>query len=727
MLTRFVIKLSLVLFFSFFALGCAKEEVEYHEVIKIQLKGASCLGESVNKIALYFDGKASAQDVDEIWDCYTYALQTFDKYVKGQNTNFYTSKELRNFLETYFLKKNYKKNRSEHIISDALLDEMMMIKRLFLGGSTSSLEGDELEKTYELIKVFKKITMELLPHADVLFLSEVERVVTEPQFQAAEVALNKATADLVGLLNPRTSRYEVAQLTRLLNELHLFFLDMDPNSQFGKVHIYIPVIAKIKAMFLNTNSFAIEAAEWPALGKLLVQVGVVGLRYYSSISAESLYDPNQLLQIEKASVQSLQALDQAVRRRPGKSISIAEFGGIIDELDKIKLLPILLPSVEVKKLIELIFDFILNPQNQFIRSGLTSEKIKYLSDEFLGWSFVQNLILKKMEDLENSWWRQFKTVMDTPFSLSLDSFKRIVLDGENVESNLAAATRLNWARAGIGLLFKSYVTEAKRRKGNMLLSQKELHQAFLDLRPIFVGLGLVGNDDFSYDASLFRDANLFMPRSDGDDFLSFFEIIEYLHFVFAGIDAGKILVKDSDDSCQVSDDLLDVNCFRNNFKTRFSSYLSHLPFYLKYAQTLSDSRWDKDIRNMERTNRASGDFSKPIFKTDIYETFVMLQYIEVIMLRFDEDSSGDLDIKEALKAFKHFKNVIGGLLGLDLQTESDDIEAMFTYMLKYGETPDVNDPLARMRFQNWKWQKDKWRLTAHRGTFLQILATLKGL
>ncbi|MCB0351271.1 MAG: hypothetical protein KDD38_08820, partial [Bdellovibrionales bacterium] len=135
----------------------------------------------------------------------------------------------------------------------------------------------------------------------------------------------------------------------------------------------------------------------------------------------------------------------------------------------------------------------------------------------------------------------------------------------------------------------------------------------------------------------------------------------------------------------------------------------------------------KDIKNMERTNRKDGPTSDPILHSDIDETFVMLQYIEVIMLRFDEDRSGDLNIKEALKAFKHFKNVIGDMLGLDSRTESEEIEALFTYMLKYGDAPSLDDPLARMRFQNWKWQKKKWRLSAHRGTFLQILATLKGL
>ncbi|MCB0351481.1 MAG: hypothetical protein KDD38_09875, partial [Bdellovibrionales bacterium] len=494
-------------------IGCSKEEEPYHEIARIELKGARCLSDSIKKIETFFAGKSTAKEVDAIWTCYSFALRTFDKYVQGENKNSYTSNELRNFLETYFLKEDLKKSRRTHIISDALLDEMMIIKRLFLGGSTNSLKKDELLKTLDLIVVFKKITEDLLPHSKLLFTSGSQTPPSEAEFKAAEQALSKASADLVSFLNQRTSRYEMANLNRLLNELHLFFRDLDPNSKFGKVHIYVPIIAKLKALLLNTNSFAIEASEWPAVGELLSQVAAIGLRAQYTFDVESLYSIEKLDLLERTSRMGLEIVKNSFSYRDHGAIAVSQFLDLIDELEAIDLLPLALTADDAKHMTSRFLDLVLNPEEKYPVSGLTLSKLGYLETEINGWAQVQKLMIRKEENDGNPFWRQMKMVLNSPFSLSLDTLERIVLDGDTAATNIEGATRLNWARAGLSMLFNAYIADPARRK-TMNLSTKELHNAFIDLRPIFIGLDLIDKDDFIYDQSLFRDANLFMPRSD---------------------------------------------------------------------------------------------------------------------------------------------------------------------------------------------------------------------
>src|SRR5690606_21002057 len=130
----------------------------------------------------------------------------------------------------------------------------------------------------------------------------------------------------------------------------------------------------------------------------------------------------------------------------------------------------------------------------------------------------------------------------------------------------------------------------------------------------------------------------------------------------------------------------------------------------QYASHSDDSRWARDIQNLEKVNRTEKDFSQPITKTDIYETFILLQYMETVMLRFDEDRSGDLGIIETLKAFNHFKGALGSALDMSdeqMEAQHEELEAIFSYMMKYGETP-FQSQLSSLRYLSWKWDRDSW-------------------
>jgi len=290
---------------------------------------------------------------------------------------------------------------------------------------------------------------------------------------------------------------------------------------------------------------------------------------------------------------------------------------------------------------------------------------------------------------------------------------------------------LNWARALFDFLFKAYVKDPARivQKG---LTKKELHKAYLDLKPVLVALQLIEKDDKDFDVRLYTESGLFMPLSDGDDFVSFNEIVEYLHFVVAGIKAGDLYIAEADKSCDLDEKTFDVKCFRRDLPAQAGRYLKHLPFYLKYSDGIGRKKWETDIRSMEKINREERDADSPIKKSDVYESFILLEYIENTMLRFDEDRSGDIDLKEAFKMLKLYKNIIAGIIGLNPEGNKEDeeqLETIFTYMLNYGEfpVPDENHPLDELRFLNWQMQKGRWKLAANRGMLLKILASFQRL
>jgi hypothetical protein len=320
-------------------------------------------------------------------------------------------------------------------------------------------------------------------------------------------------------------------------------------------------------------------------------------------------------------------------------------------------------------------------------------------------------------------------VLSTPWSISLDSRDRLILNGDTkTPTNLAASTQLNWSRGLFSFLYRAYSQSKDDVTINTGLSRAELHKAYVDLKSILVALDLIEKDDKDFDKRLYRDTGLFMPVSDGNDYIGLNELIEYLHFVLAGKSAGQVFIDDANSKCRIDENNFDIECFRKNLPAKASFYFESLPFYLNYSNKLSSKNWERDIKSMERISRKDGATNTPIKNVDIMETFVLIQYIEVVMLRFDVDRSGDLDIVEGFKMLKLFKNIIGDLIGFDPDQNPAEFETIFTYILKYGGIPNSNDPLSSLRYFNWKNQpKSQWKIAADRGILLQILASISGL
>lgn len=700
--------------------GCAKEEESSQEVPIIKLGGVSCLTQSGQKIDRYFTDGVSAAEVHEVWNCFAYALRTFQTYTRGAESSSYTAEELRLFLEKNFLTDPRQPLKpGEHIISNELLTQMMLLKRLFLGGSQEMVTRKEISETFRIMGVFQKVMLDLQPHIGLLLFKSTSKP-THDELRAAEKTLAGAVKKMTSLLNSSEARYEIANFSKLLNELRLYLGRANPDTSFGTIAKYLPAAARVKAVLLNSSSQVIEAGEWAGLGDLFVDITCIALRGFYFFESESLFDLNTFPMLHGVFTQATEVLQRSLAVRHGEPLTNQEIGLVIDEFAALGHLPFQLSVEDTKSKYEWFVDFILNPRGRNPVSGITASKIRYFSGEIEQWANIQRLLVNGHADQSPSW-LEMKEILNGPWGMSLDSDGRIVLSRDAKATNLPASTRLNWMRGALNLLFAAYGS-ADGELPQKVLNKDEYHRALFDLQPLFIAFKLISSDETGYADAFFRDANLFMPRSDGNYELSFIELIEYLHFTLGGIDAGRVFIADLPGECQVSESVFRENCFEMNW-LKSSHYLAHMPSYYAYFLSRSSVQWQDEMRSIVATVRDAN--SSGMTNSDIYEAFILLQYIEVLMLRFDADASGDFDIAEGLNALPHFETIIKDKLK-DIVESEDAFKDIFTYMLRYGEVPISNgDPLMPIRMQNWIWQRERWQLSANRETLLKILANLK--
>ena len=64
---------------------------------------AKCLTSVLPTMSHFMDGSATPAQVGQIWDCFSTALDTFQKFYVGENPNYYKANEVKIFFERYFL------------------------------------------------------------------------------------------------------------------------------------------------------------------------------------------------------------------------------------------------------------------------------------------------------------------------------------------------------------------------------------------------------------------------------------------------------------------------------------------------------------------------------------------------------------------------------------------------------------------------------------------------
>jgi hypothetical protein len=728
-----------ILIFSAFSLvACANEDAVHFKNPKIALGNSDCLDSVGVQMDDYIDGVASASDVREVVGCFAYVVTTFGKYVQGAVPGRYTPQELRRFLEVYFLNQDKSLREGEHILSDALIEEAMVVKRLFLGGSENVITKSDLARTLEVLPQLEAVFLELRPHINILLArGESRRDVLDSEVSGAEAAIAQAARQLFALFQTdQNGRYEFSNLSRLVFEVGGFIARSRPETRFRDLNKYVPLLGEIKALLLHSRASGVDPDEWMRMSEISARTVSLFLRLSIGFRGLDVFEFDELkLNSIEGFVSSAEALlNLAFMRREGRPVPLSDFGKVFLEAEAVGLLSEKFGAVELRGIWRWFTDDILSfGAKDRALMGLTPDKVRYLLLEVRNWVAVERAL---REGQSGDWtgparvaWAEMQAILDGPWALSLDAHGRLLMGDGSATTNTAGQSRLNLERAVLSLLFKGYSKEGLAVGGWPAIRASDLAKAYIDLHPALVAIGLADKSDTLYHAKIFRDANLFMYRSDGDETLSFFEAVEYIHHIFTGLSAGVYVYERLPVDCLIGVDQIRDSCFRRELKEQISDYFAHMPLLLEYVNSLTGGEWATDLSNLETSVRDDVTDGVPFKKSDLYEMFVFLQYVEGLLLRFDQNQNGSIDLQESLVAFEQFKVVLGGLVGFDPVANREDLLALFTYLLKYGVVPGRGEPhpLEQLRFLHWKWLFPDWDLDTRRNNVFVVLAALKRL
>ncbi len=719
-----------------------------NEPVKFEGPGESCLDNALPAVQKFFSGDGVSKDIDAAWTCLSGALKTFETHVRGEHKDRYAARELQAFLQRFFLR--------EQQLSDSLVLETMRIKQMLLGGDLNHLTREEFQQVYVILDTFRTESVKLSPYMKILNLDYPEPK-TEEQRAFVERGLYQlvSTGATIGrLLGKSQNAYHLSDAATFLREFgKLYSKDKEWDGP-DKLIRQLPLVAVLKSFFLRPTGNSIAPDEWRELvAKAARLFGLYMRTHY--LFPNSLTSGEGLRQVSTFVGELFAILDESVQAKNNKIIEYRQIDDLIDHLYKMNVLKLPVGVETAKALVKTAVGKMFNPSKGGERKnayGITDSAVGWMRKDFFGWTEVQSAWDSmnagaglSMGELRKRWATQKLSSQDSaaevshllgrPHPLAFSKKGTVVFDHDANAINVSREswTELNWRRTIVRLLIRGFASDAANENLTGLKKENYLI-AFEEMRPLAEALDLIAPGDQKLKVSLFDEANLFMPSADGNDQLSFHEGIEIMSFILSGTQISAPINKDTNAQCKQvgrnpnGDPRLDHNCVKKLLEDNLEAYFEMIPNWVKMLKKLRGEKWNEFYEHLLKT--VSGDQDSPdgIRNAQVTKAAVIFQYIESLFIRFDTDGSGTLNLKESMVAYPLLYPVIrdetkdpktGEPMG------DSDIEAIYTYFLRYGERPDKNLG-TKIKYIAWKLRKSSWEFEADRFQVLRVVAQLAG-
>lgn len=678
--------------------------------------------------------------------------------------------------------------------SPGFVTETMKLKQVLVGGSENGFERNDFLRAQKKVNLIKQIVEKFVPYYQFYGFSWHPELLKQSD---SYEYFSKGTNNLQEMSEKLTNEFRFESGYSLQNLLNLFdevekLYPTSPNKTPLRKSIleYACLIQLGTDIVLDThnhqNSTSCDQVELSTLDLTrLVQKGSeifgIYLDYYYFISrSRMLYnDLDFQIKFKDFGYKVAQFIKSSIDQRESKRISNYELKAILDEMTNLELIPKSIREKTIDSLLQTLLTKILVPADMKGRKirfdgmeGYHAEQVYRELDNFLGINIYiheafenkmnqrfdyKSLLTRFKKGMAESTNPNFKLGMSEfiknfesnyPMTLTTDNkilFKRMI--SPIYDKNTLEKFNLNRFIAGI--LMRSYATIEGKTDGKAtirnILTDCEVKEAYLDLKPILVDTDIISESSGTgFIDARFIEANLFLTKSDGNDTVSFDELAEFANYIFSGfvIDGeAKKLIANECQSYQVNKDVLvDLECLRSSYKKNMTKVFSAMPLYVNYSKAENPTEWDGAFLN---NLKSAGYKPRQDLKVSLSDASLfphILQYGETLFVKFDLNGDGFIDKKEGLKAYPYFAFLLKKVARKQLENgdiKESELEAMFTYILKYGKIPECNKTFVLLclfdrnvtRWLSWKanYQNEEYTLMANRTQISKILGIISDM
>lgn len=671
--------------------GCSKENGSSDRPIPVSLQGqGACIADFKPTVSAFVKADLSEKEIHAFWQCLDKAVEDFQRLTTGENGgSTYTRQAVRRFLVRYFL--------TNHSIDESQVRTWMRVKRIFLAGDEETITRAELTRLRELLSLLESITMRLNPHIQVIWQSKPEW--SEAQLGQAQAALAQVINEVGQWLTARGQPLSVGHLHEILVSIE------------GDWAKWTPILAAGKRVFLGGSPDEISAREWFPLGQLFAHGAGAMLQFRQAFSD----DLNKGLKGRglPAGLRSVgEILSLAIHHHADQTLPLSEVEELVRAFSRSGLLPQDFTEQAMQNATHLVLTRLLGQPTSSVSMG--AREIRFLEDVTNNWFEVLGAADLKSED-PGRLGLEFKAVLGRSSPMTWDEEGRLIQAHSSISDwRPDSARRLAWPFAVLNWVRRAYVGDA------LIFSEEDLHGAVGEILPVLQGFGWLKTTKLTIGKRLLREADLFTLVSNGDFNLDLGEAAHYLAFVTSGYRSARVWLTESEGRCVERE----ARCVRGLAVRAGSSILDPLP---RLKQTFG-ARPERDFARymIKAEETILGKMrSGPMATSDLVQVWQLFQYVEVFLAQYDVSGDQTIELDESFPAFDKFGPTLGKLISSS-GLPRDELLALFTFMMKYGDTP-FSLFGGQVLYLHWKWHRNDWEFHSNRETLMSILNQLSKL
>jgi len=673
--------------------------------------------------------------------------------------------------------------------SDNFLFEAMKLKRLVVGGSVEYWSTKDFETAKLKVNKLKDLVERLMTYYKVYGgdwkISEETPDHAESFFKEARVNVTDVLKEFGGTLE---GSYSAQDLISLLSEVEKLY----PSEEIGEpLHETIRSLSCLGKDIKRTlfderkvgerctyahgqpENWTIEKDQWARLLELVSKVYAGYLHFHYFVEDKGMVTMREMQNRAWFGSDSVQLLQDLLNRRKNPVLTTEELSTWALDVREAGILPEEMKPATLTALAHSIVEKIMNtPEDRLkgvIPAGINEKLLVHLFHEFNMWSktdmFFLDLYEKKqvasltapelLAEVEKgitthkndaqllTGLQEMKMTLDTPVPMPMDAQGRVMISNQKDKPfSLDTMKTSNLSRLITRSLIRSYGLNLNRIVSYQGVQKCEAEKAYYELGGALVDIGALDPLEKSFISSRFVEANIFMPHSDGNNLMSFVETHDTAMMIFSGFEINESLKKDLLKDCvtaqnPTAETVMTFQCLRNSYRKNIVRDFPSMPEYIKYFQKVEPGEWNNSFYDNIKAAGYVPNNQNLVNLADASLFPHVIQYTEMLFSKIDRNKDGVISKSDALYAFPSFRQLLFDLAEeqiKDGQIKEKDLEAVFTYIVKYGKIPSCNKSPALLclfdseaqRWLKWKaiYKTDEATIYADRAQVAKILGLI---
>ncbi len=682
---------------------------------------SACLQTFPSALQNFVEDQGSEEEYRAAWKCLRVNLKKFERTTKGEVEGLYSANEVKIFFNDYFLK--------ETPVSDGLMEQLMKIKVMILGGTTEDLTRSEINRLLEFIADFENETSKLKGSMRLLLFKGEN--VTREQIDEAQGKLNQIFTNLLKKTKLLSSFYELRDLKALVHEIQPF---LNKTDAFESYLQWFSFIEAVKELFMGEKVRFISLGDWESALKWTTEGFFSTLEFNYFVAKVDYTVPKQWLTAMDWVSSLFDLVSTAPLMKDKSTLPVESIDNVIDRADELKLLPKLVPVPLLKQSYRKVLAYVIEGRqsSHFDADnllGFSKVHLKQLQAEFEVWRQSQTFLIHSFgtvkegktfkqlaaeavqyespsvitsrerslglqkEVLQRSW-KEWKLILNSRYPLVWRDDQRLFIRAgfEDEKATYKGLTLMNAIRSFSRMILNGYSDRHSPSPFENTITKERFADFENDFRALGETLGLLDSRFSDAATRTLNEANYFTYHGDGNSLLTAWELFEEFNMLFSG---GSFMANDMhaalvEKNCHIGEEdifkkqVIKETCFQELVRKDFAKFAAHIPAMADFISKLPQADFEQFYSHILAVSRLPKSRESFVEYAEIRTAAGALQYVEALFAVYDTNKNLRLSANEVRLAFPRFKEILTKI------SPAKDKGAMeiFLFLLFKGKKPD---------------------------------------